>query len=183
MDHAANHRYSRGAMLFHWVTAIAVIVNWRIAEAAEHAGSREAAGAIMANHKALGITILVLTLGRLVWRWTHPVPPLPGEGWERALARIVHTLFYVLLIGLPVGAWIASSLARRGFDIFGLFPWPLLPLPGNGDPARAIFELHAAGGTALLLLVVLHVLGALKHTFINRDGGLLRMLPFGRPPV
>jgi cytochrome b561 len=182
MTDAAQNRYSKGAMLFHWVIAVAVIVNWRIAEAAEHAASREAAGAIMANHKALGVTILLLTLGRLAWRWTHPVPPLPGAGWERILARTVHTLFYVLLIGLPLGAWIASSMARRGFEVFGLFQWPLLPLPENPDAAGAIFDLHAAGGTFLLLLVVLHVLGALKHTFINRDGGLPRMLPFGKVP-
>ncbi len=182
MDHAANNRYSKGAMLFHWVIAVAVIVNWRIAEAAEHAGSREAAGAIMANHKALGILILLLTVARLAWRWSHPVPPLPGAGWERALARTVHVLFYVLLIGLPLGAWVASSYARRGFDVFGLIEWPLLPLAENREAAGAIFDLHATGGTVLLLLVVLHVLGALKHTFISRDGGLLRMLPFGRPP-
>ena len=73
-------RYSVGAMIFHWTIAVAVIVNWRIAEAAHHAEGA-AKGAIFANHKALGILILVLTLGRLIWRWTHPVPPLPSDSW------------------------------------------------------------------------------------------------------
>ena len=61
--------------------------------------------AIFADHKALGIAILVLSVGRLLWRWTHPVPPLPSDlaGWEKALARTVHVIFYVLLIGLPLG--------------------------------------------------------------------------------
>ncbi|QYU66362.1 cytochrome b/b6 domain-containing protein [Leptolyngbya sp. 15MV] len=181
MTTRAQQRYSTVAMTFHWVIAVAVIVNWRIVEAAEHAAPAEA-GALMANHKALGITILVLSIGRLLWRFTHPAPPLPGAGWERALARTVHVVFYVLLIGLPLGGWLAGSFARRGFEWFGLFDWPLLPVPESREMAGTIIEMHALGGQVLLLLVVLHIAGALKHTFIDRIGGLSRMLPFGKPP-
>ena len=60
-------RYSLVAMLFHWLIALAVIVNWRLAEAAEHAGRADAIW-YFANHKALGMVILLLTLGRLIWR-------------------------------------------------------------------------------------------------------------------
>ena len=69
-------RYSLVAMLFHWTIAVLVILNWRLAENAHHA--KGAAGAaLMGDHKAFGILILVLTLGRLLWRLGHPVPPLP----------------------------------------------------------------------------------------------------------
>ena len=181
MTDAARNRYSTGAMIFHWLIAIGVIANWRIAEAAEHASQADA-GAWMGTHKAIGISILVLTIGRLLWRFTHPVPPLPGAAWERILARTVHVIFYVMLIGLPIGGWLASSYAGRDIDMFGLFNWPLLPVGADRDAAGSIMDLHAAGGQALILLVGLHILGALKHTFISRDGGLLRMLPFGRAP-
>lgn len=181
MTAAARNRYSTGAMIFHWLIALGVLANWRIAEAAEHA-TREQAGLWMGTHKAIGITILVLTLARLAWRLTHPVPPLPGAAWERILARTVHVIFYVLLIGLPIGGWLASSYAGRGIDMFGLFDWPLLPLGQNREAAGSIMDLHAAGGKFLIILVGLHILGALKHTFISKDGGLLRMLPFGRAP-
>src|SRR5690349_19249266 len=92
----AKSRYSAVSMLFHWTIAIAVIVNWRIAEAAEHA-EPAVRGAIFANHKALGLTIFVLTLGRIAWRLTHPMPALPSNyaKWEWVLARTTHVLFYV----------------------------------------------------------------------------------------
>ena len=61
-------RYSGVAMLLHWLIAIAVIVNWRLAEAAEHTDVRADAEAYMGNHAAIGITILALTLARLAWR-------------------------------------------------------------------------------------------------------------------
>lgn len=176
-------RYSIGAMIFHWVIAIAVIVNWRIAENAEHAEMPEKA-AIFADHKALGILILMLTVGRLLWRWTHPVPPLPSDlaKWEATLARAVHIIFYVLLIGLPLGGWVANSLAGREIDMFGLFTIPPLPVGDDPEAAKTIFGLHATGGSVFIYLIALHILGALKHTFFDKSGGIFRMLPFGKVP-
>ncbi|MBT8427873.1 MAG: cytochrome b, partial [Erythrobacter sp.] len=171
-------RYSTGAMIFHWVIAIAVIVNWRLAENAEHAEAIADKIAIFANHKALGILILVLTLGRLAWRWTHPVPPLPSNlaRWEATLARTVHIIFYVLLIGLPLGGWMANSLSGREIDMFGIFVIPPLPIGENTEAAKAIFGLHATGGNVFIYLIALHILGALKHTFFDKNGGIFRML-------
>ena len=181
MNQTAARRYSTGAMLFHWAIAIAVIVNWRIAEAAEQA-EMPAKAEIFANHKALGILILVLTLGRLAWRWTHPVPALPSDlaKWEAVLARTVHIIFYVLLIGLPLGGWLANSMTGRDIDFFGLFTIPPLPIGANEDLGGSIFDMHALGGTIFLYLIGLHILGALKHTFFDKNGGIFRMLPFGK---
>ena len=178
---AGNGRYSTGAMIFHWVIAIAVIVNWRLVEAAEHVSDAEK-GALMGNHKALGITILLLTIARLIWRLTHRPPPLPAsyKTWEKMLAKTMHVIFYVLLIGLPLGGWLASSYFERGFEFFGLFDWPLLPVAANPEMGKTIICLHHDGGSILLILIALHVLGALKHTFFDREGGLARMWPWGR---
>lgn len=177
----AKSRYSTVSMLFHWTIAIAVIVNWRLAEAAEHAEGA-ARGAIFADHKALGFTIFVLTLGRIAWRLTHPMPALPANyaRWETVLARTTHVLFYVLLIALPLAGYIANSLTGRTIDFFGLFTIPALPTGENKELGGAIFDVHATTGKVLLALIALHVLGALKHTFVDRDGGIFRMLPFGR---
>ena len=182
MIKTADARYSKVAMLFHWVIAVAVIVNWRFAEAAEHAATKEAAGAIMSNHKALGISILLLTVLRLLWRLGHKPPPFPNTmaGWERALARTVHTIFYVMLIGLPVGGWLASSYFGAGVDVWGIFALPPLPVGASPETGKAIIELHGTGGEALLILIGLHILGGLKHTFFDKSGGIFRMLPFGK---
>ncbi|MDP4540946.1 cytochrome b [Qipengyuania sp. DY56-A-20] len=176
-------RYSLVAMLFHWLIALAVIVNWRLAEAAEHAGRADAIW-YFANHKALGMVILLLTLGRLIWRWIHPVPPLPGDlaRWEKVLARSVHIVFYVLLIALPLGGWLATSLNGGAIDMFGAFAIPALPVGLNEDLGETIFDAHSLGGSIMVYLIGLHILGALKHTLFDRNGGIFRMLPFGRVP-
>lgn len=181
MNDQAQARYSTGAMLFHWIIAILVIVNWRIAEAAEHLEGAEKAATI-APHKAIGITILVLTILRLLWRLTHKAPPMSDliPKWQRALSKAVHIIFYVLLIGLPIGGWLAGSFASMPIDYFGLFTIPTLPVEQNYDTAGAIIKQHAFGGEVLIYLVALHILGALKHTFIDKVNGIGRMLPFGR---
>lgn len=175
-------RYSGGAMLLHWLIAIAVIVNWRIAESAEHLPDLER-GAVMANHMALGMVILLLTVLRLAWRFAHRPPPLAStlKSWERAAARLVHTVFYILLIGLPLGGWLATSFYGIGVKIWGLFTVPRLPTPIDEHLGESIFEAHATAGTLMLVLIALHILGALKHTVIDKDGNLFRMLPFGNP--
>lgn len=178
MNEGSQARYSMGAIVFHWLIAVLVIVNWRIAEGAEHLEGAAKAAAI-APHKAIGITILVLSILRLAWRFTHKVPPLSESlaNWEKMLAKAVHWIFYILLIGLPIGGWLAGSYASLPIDYFGLFTIPTLPVEQNYDTAKAIIGQHKLGGTIVLYLVVLHVLGALKHQFMDKVPSLSRMWP------
>jgi cytochrome b561 len=174
-------RYSWGAIVLHWAIAIAVIVSWRIAESAEHASEAQEE-AIMADHMAVGMLILALTVLRLIWRLTHDQPPFRQDlaRWEAVLARIVHVTFYVLLVALPLMGWIGSSLEGEVIDVFGAFTIPGLPLGPNRGLGHEILEVHGSLGQLMLYLIVLHVLGALKHHFVDRTGELYRMLPFGR---
>jgi len=175
-------RYSTGAIVLHWAIAIAVIVTWRIAESAEHASEAQE-DAIMADHMAVGMLILLLTALRLIWRLTHTQPAFPHElaGWERVAARIVHFTFYLLLVGLPLMGWLGSSMEGEAIDVFGAFTIPGLPVGPNRGLGHEILEVHGTLGQVMLYLIVLHVLGALKHHFVDRNGELYRMLPFGRP--
>ena len=180
MTDTSQARYSTGAIIFHWIIAIAVIVNWRLVEAAEGLEGMEKVVALN-PHKALGITILVLSVLRLGWRFTHKAPPLSESlaSWERILARSVHVIFYVLLIGLPLGGWLATSYAHIPIDYFGLFTVPNFPVEQNYDTAGSIVDLHHEGGEILLILIALHIVGALKHSFYDKVPSLSRMW-FGR---
>ncbi len=80
-----------------------------------------------------------------------------------------------------MGGWLATSYYGQAVDVFGLFTLPALPVGENPDIGEAIFELHGTGGKAMLILIGLHILGALKHMVFDRDGNLWRMLPFGTP--
>lgn len=177
-----DKRYSAAAMVLHWLIVIGVIANWRIAEAAEHAPEAEGRE-MMGTHMSVGVTILVLILLRLAWRIMHPPPKLAAHisPWERGLAKTVHTLFYVLLIVMPLAGWVAMSSFGYGVSVWGVFELPALPISESQERGEAIFGAHALAGTVLLALIVIHVLGTLKHTLIDKDGNLFRMLPFGTP--
>ena len=164
-------RYSGVAMLLHWLLALGVIVNWRLAESA-HEGPREAAGALMGTHKAIGMTILLLTVLRILWRLAHRPPPLAStlHTWERVLARTVHAVFYILLISLPLLGWIASSAFGKPVDWFGLFEIPALPIHHDPDAGETIFDVHHLLGNVMVYLMFLHILGALKHSAALDEG-------------
>jgi cytochrome b561 len=178
--------YSRMAITLHWVIALLVIGNIAgglymsslfdteqpelMAQGAEIAGL----------HKPTGILILALTLWRLALRLREDFVPLPGhmKGWEIVLARFTHVGFYVLLLVLPLTGWAFAVTAERPLSVFGLFEMPVLPIT---DAARGLtHEVHETAGKLALVLVVLHVLGALKHHFLDRDDVVARMLPFLR---
>ena len=126
------------------------------------------------------MTILVLTLARIVWRLMNPALPLPDHTprWQKILARTTHVLFYVLLLALPLAGWASSSAAGRAVEWFGLFSWPNLPVPLDRSLARTFLNVHEAGVKVLYVVLALHVAGALKHHFLDRDNILHRMLPF-----
>lgn len=174
-----RHRYSTVSLVLHWGIALLVAVQVgliTVHESVEGAMSRT----MIEWHKSVGMTILVLTLGRIVWRLMNPAHPLPSDAprWQNLLARTTHILFYVLLIALPLGGWASSSAAGRAVEWFGLFSWPSLPVPLDRNLARTFIDLHGAGVKVLYVLLALHVAGALKHQFVDRDNILYRMLPF-----
>ncbi len=176
----AASRYSRGAMAFHWIIAILIAFNFVAAFIADSLPKAEAIQ-IMGNHKAIGITVLILSIGRLLWRFANPVPALAAglKVWEVALAKVTHALFYVLIIAIPASGWIMHSAFSAGKPIsfFGLFAYPGLPL-GQDKPTGELFkEFHEVMAFAMLALLALHIIGALKHKFVDRGGSIWRMLP------
>ncbi len=177
----AAARYSRGAIAFHWIIVILIILNFIGAWEAEDLTGADKAYA-MAGHKAFGITILVLTVGRILWRIFRKPPPMLEtlKAWEVALARVTHSLFYFLTLAVPLAGWGLHSAAMKGkpVAIFGLGDVPALPV-GTDKPTIGLFhDLHETFATLLLVLLVLHIAAALKHQFLDRDGTLRRMVPF-----
>lgn len=173
-----RNRYSSVSLAFHWGIALAVVAQVLLItarEAIEGPMSRE----LLQFHKALGMTILVLTMARLLWRLLNPALPLPAgtAGWHKIAARATHGLFYLLLIAIPIFGWASSSAGARAFEWFGLFNIPLLPIEGGREVAGQYMDLHKLGVKALYVLLALHVLAGLKHHFVDRDNVLHRMIP------
>lgn len=179
----AAARYSRGAIAFHWTIAVLIMLNFAAAWVADDA-PKEAARQIMGNHKAFGLLILLLSVLRIVWRLTHRPPPLADtlKTWEAAAAKVVHTLFYVLIVAIPLTGWAMASAFSGGEPIgfFGLFDIPGLPMAADKQTAGVFHEVHELLATLTLALLALHIGGALKHQFIDRDATLGRMIPWLR---
>lgn len=172
-------RYSKGAILFHWLIAVLIIANFVLASMAEDA-PRAVAGSYMASHKALGISILALSVLRLFWRFGHKAPPLPASiaGWQAALGKAVHWIFYFLMIAVPVTGWLMASAHPKAppVEFFGLFD-ATLPVGKDEGLAGIGHEGHEILTKPLFFLILLHVVAALKHQFADRLPFIQRMLP------
>jgi cytochrome b561 len=173
-------RWGSIAQFLHWVIFALVITQLVLASIAEELPLGMRKLAVLARHKSVGITIFMLVLLRLAWRWMNPTPPLPPglKPYERVLARLTHAGLYVLLLVMPVTGWIMSSARNFPVSWFSVLQLPDLVSP-NQRLYRAMVQTHLALAWTLVALVVLHVLAALKHHLILRDDVLRRMLPFG----
>jgi cytochrome b561 len=172
--------YNRPAVALHWVLALAIVGTFAVGLYMHELPFSPTRLKLYNWHKWAGVTILFLSVLRLVWRITHRPPALP-TAIEQAMPRwqvqgfhVTHHLLYLLFFIVPLTGWAYSSAA--GFPIvwFGV-----LPLPDFVGPDKALAELikplHKFSTFAMAGLVFMHVGAALKHQFVDRDGLLTRM--------
>ncbi|RZJ12890.1 MAG: cytochrome b [Acidovorax sp.] len=179
---AQPQRYTRTAMLLHWVLALALIGLFCVGLYMTGLPFSPQRLKLYNWHKWAGVSILVLSALRLLWRATHRPPALPAAveqampGWQKLAHHGTHTLLYALFFAVPLIGWAYSSAA--GFPIVFLGLWQLPDfVPVSKDLAEAIKPWHQYTAFAMAGLVVLHVAAALKHHIVDRDGLLARMLP------
>jgi cytochrome b561 len=129
-------------------------------------------------HKSFGLTVLGLTLLRLLWRWLSKGPaPIAGTpAWQHIVAQATHIALYGLLLALPLSGWLFNSAAGYPLKWFGLFALPRLTGYEPGIKAFAR-EMHETLFYAMAALIVLHAGAALWHHYWRHDRTLIRMLP------
>lgn len=178
-----SERYSRTAVVLHWVIAAAAIgqFTWGWVMQAipkQPPGLRADAFNL---HKSIGLTILALMCLRVLWRWTHRPPPLPPmPAWQARLAHATHVTLYAALFVMPLAGYLGSVFSGYPVKYFGI----TLPAWGWKDAALKDFmsALHFTVSWILLCAVTLHVAGTLKHWLWDRDGLVARMgLPAAKP--
>jgi cytochrome b561 len=176
---AAQRRYASIAIWLHWTIATLILLQialgWIMNEVLPDHSPNQAF--VEGVHISLGLTILILVLARIAVRLTHRPPPAPvgTPAWERISASVVHFIFYVLLLVMPLTGWALVSLGNHPISFWGL-PWPHLPgvhaLMGNPAPKasrRALAHFHVFVMIWIVLVsLALHVAGALKHQFDGR---------------
>jgi cytochrome b561 len=181
-------RYGTVAMTFHWVIAALIIANIALGlYFADLPHSDPWKFELTQLHKSIGLTVLTLSIFRLLWRLSHPAPPLPGDLHPgiRLAAHASHYLFYFLIIAIPLSGWIMVSASPLGlpthfFHLFNLPNlWFMADLPRSQkvalhDPLESV---HNVLAWSAIVLIPLHVAAALYHQFIRRDDVFWRMAP------
>lgn len=134
-------------------------------------------------HKWAGVTAFALVCARLLWRLAHPAPALPPtlSTSARWAAHAGHLALYGLMIAIPLTGWLMSSAKGVQTVWFGVLPIPDL-LARDKTLGHALAEVHEALNWTMVALVAGHVVAALFHQFVLRDGTLERMVPRQRTP-
>lgn len=170
--------YTRTAVFLHWLIAVLILTGFTIGANMVDLRMSPEKVRLFSYHKWIGITVLGLALMRTVWRLTHAAPPdEPMPAWQRWLAHATHALLYLLMLIVPLMGWLYSSADGYTVVYLGLWPLPNL-VPKDPALARVLVTIHTGLAWTLFYVVLLHVAGALKHHFIDRDATLRRMLRF-----
>ena len=192
-----NNKYNNVAVLLHWLIGLTIILmfilGWYMHELPKQApkvssfdffdlgiytvqlAEEVSVRTFYYNlHKSIGVTLLLLIFFRVYWRVTHAVPKAPKKMsiWETRLMTSVHHGLYLLMVLIPVSGIIMSVGSKYGIHWFGI---PFLPGIDH-TPTRELFkEFHEILGQIMILLLVLHILGVIKHIAVGKENILKRI--------
>ncbi|MDQ0464007.1 cytochrome b561 [Caulobacter ginsengisoli] len=175
--------YGWAAIALHWIAAAAVVTLYLLGERMEEAADRAQELAARQVHVSVGVLLFAFLVAQIFWNLSQARPePLEKQRALRLVAGLVQILFLVmialLLISGPAVIWSAARPIR-------VFDWFAIPSPFSSrvDWLHEAAEfVHEAAAKLFWPLIVLHVLGGLKHLVIDRDRTVQRMLWVRRAP-
>ncbi len=166
--------YGRFSKTMHWLMAAIIItliaVGIYMADLPrETDAQKQYAFQFYGMHKSFGVIALLLIAIRLVWLRISPLPPLPSvfAGGERLLIESVKKLLYLMMLLVPLSGYLMSNAGGHPIVFFGLFELPAV-VGKSKEFGEIVHEMHEIGGWVILLLVLLHVAGAIKHRLQER---------------
>jgi len=165
----------------HVIGGLAFVIALIVGLVMEEMERGEALFQVMFFHKSIGLAVLGLVAFRLL-EWLRSPQPKALDAhsrWEQQAAKLVKVGLYVVMIALPVSGLLMSWFKGYPGAFFGLFELP--PLVSKDEGLHEVFEeIHEILVPVTFLLLGLHIGGALKHHFWDRDGTLLRIAPFSK---
>lgn len=168
------------ARALHWALALLIVGNFALGVYMHELPFSPARLQYYSWHKWAGVLVLAFSAVRLLTRILKSPPALPEAiesampGWQKLAHHATHIGLYVLFFAVPLSGWAFSSAAGFPVVLFGVLPLPDF-VPVSEGLADVLKEAHKIAALSMAGLVLLHVAGALKHHFIDRDGLMSRM--------
>jgi cytochrome b561 len=171
----SNERYGLISIIFHWLMALITIATFILGLNLKH--NFQYYYEVLALHNSLGITIFLLAILRVTWRFFNIKPAqLPNKVILMKLATLTHIFFYIIFFTLPITGYILTNL-QGDIVLFYGYGLPEV-LEQNRGLKNYVHTIHDYVGNVLLILFSLHVLGALYHHLIKKDNTLRRITFF-----
>lgn len=170
-----SQRFTSTAKIFHWLLAVLIpgmlSLGWYMMLIEE----TPAAPWYFDLHKSIGMVVAATVVLRLLWRLTHRPPMLPAHvaQWQVSASKVSHWLLYASLLAMPALGFAGALFSEDGLSFFGL-PLTTFAHP-NKDVSEVLFSTHGVIAWILAGLIAVHVLAALKHLLIAKDGLFHRM--------
>lgn len=159
----------------HWLLAVAMIGMLVFGLVLEDMPKGDAKSALMWWHKGLGVAILVLAVWRFGLRMSQGFPEAlsPAPAWQETISTLTHWFLLLGTLFMPISGMLMSLSHNRSIDVLGLFTIPAFgEIKALHDVSEAV---HGLGGNLLIAAVILHVVGAIKHEAVDKDGTMARM--------
>ena len=193
----ATTRYNKVAIILHWLIALAIFfmigLGWYMTDLPKDGPKQIAFDLFDLGmyswqlsepgsprmfyfnlHKSVGLTLFALILFRVYWRVTHTPPAMltSYKAWERKLATGTHHFLYLLMVAIPLTGLLMSLNSKFGINWFGMHVFDGV----DNKEVRVTFEeLHELGANLAIALIIVHIVGALKHHFLDKDTTLSKM--------
>ena len=193
----ATTRYTRVAIILHWLIALAIFfmigLGWYMTDLPKDGPKQIAFDLFDLGmyswqlsepgsprmfyfnlHKSVGLTLFALILFRVYWRVTHTPPAMLSsyKAWERKLATGTHHFLYLLMVAIPLTGLLMSLNSKFGINWFGMHVFDGVD---NKDVRDTFEDLHGLGANLIIALIIVHIVGALKHHFLDKDATLSKM--------
>ncbi|AJR09162.1 cytochrome b [Photobacterium gaetbulicola] len=176
--------FNPASIFLHWLTFCVLVAIYVSIEVAINFERGSATRDIFSQlHFYLGITLLVITLFRLLMRALSHKPAISPEPTplQNKISGLVHICIYALMLLVPIAGLALLNSAGKTLSIMGMELPPLIDT--NRALTATLRERHAQLGGGLLALITAHSAAALFHHYVIKDNTIIRMLPHAKKHI
>lgn len=174
-----HERYGSVSKFFHWFIFILITLQLVVGFSMDKIGNRFIQGNFYTLHESVGLLILFSMIFFILWSLINPKPLWPDSmrRWERIAANFVRISFYILLLVMPLSGWIMTTASGHPPKFFWIVSLPMLGIAKSKSLDDIALGVHNIIVWFILVLLLIHILAALRHHFILKDTILRRILP------